>query len=91
MVNKVLQHNEEMHERVSAYIDNIFVNEYLISCREVRIHLRNLGLQAKEPEISGQSTVADSWHFVDFLISRRSYTLKEIIDIRGVGSLRMCN
>ena len=57
VVNRVLQQDEEVQNGVEAYIDDLFVNEDLISAGEVRAHLEKWGLQAKEPEILGRSVV----------------------------------
>ena len=57
VVTKVLAQDEKIANAVTSYIDDLFVNESIVSSWEVKEHLAKWGLQAKEPEQLGRSVV----------------------------------
>ena len=50
IVNKVLSMNEKVRQATDSYIDDIIVNEDIVSAEEVINHLKTYGLEAKPPE-----------------------------------------
>ena len=50
VLNKVLDQDKEVRAGTSAYVDDILVDEELISAERVITHLRTYGLETKQPE-----------------------------------------
>ena len=50
VLEAVLQQDPAVYEATSAYIDDVFVNEDIVSAETVQSHLRRYGLSCKPPE-----------------------------------------
>lgn len=50
VVNKVLSSDGRIKKGTDSYVDDIIVNETVVTCDEVISHLRQFGLEAKAPE-----------------------------------------
>ena len=50
VVDKALEHNKAIRRPVTTYIDDLCVVEDIVSANEVKRHLSQWGLEAKEPE-----------------------------------------
>ena len=50
VLNKVLEQDEEVRAGTSAYVDDILVNEDVVSTQKVMAHLHTYGLETKPPE-----------------------------------------
>ena len=50
VLNKVLEQDKEVRAGTSAYVDDILVDEGLVSAERVATHLRAFGLETKQPE-----------------------------------------
>ena len=50
VLNKVLEQDEEVRAGTSAYVDDILVNEEVVSAERVMSHLSAYGLETKQPE-----------------------------------------
>ena len=56
IVNKILSANPKIREATDSYIDDIIVNNDLVSTEEVIQHLEDFGLKSKEPNSLGDNT-----------------------------------
>lgn len=50
IMHAIRQQDEAVQQATSSYIDDIFVNENLMSAQSVRMHFESFGLTCKEPE-----------------------------------------
>ena len=50
IVEATLSKDDAVQQATSAYIDDVFINEDIVSATRVRQHLANFGLVSKEPE-----------------------------------------
>ena len=54
VLNKVLEQDPKVRAGTSAYVDDIMVNETIVTAEEVGDHLRRFGLESKPPETVDQ-------------------------------------
>ena len=52
-IEKVLSLNKSIAESVTSYIDDLFVDESMVSVTTVKDHLNRFGLESKDPERLG--------------------------------------
>ena len=50
IVEAALSKDDAVRQATSAYIDDVFINEDIVSATRVKQHLTNFGLKSKEPE-----------------------------------------
>ena len=50
IVEAALSKDDAVRQATSAYIDDVFINEDIVSATRVKQHLANFGLKSKEPE-----------------------------------------
>ena len=47
VLNKVLEQDRKVHEGTSAYVDDIMMNERVVTAEDVRTHLERFRLESK--------------------------------------------
>ena len=50
IVEAAFSEDDAVQKATSAYIDDVFINEDIVSATRVKQHLANFGLKSKEPE-----------------------------------------
>ena len=80
IMSAIRQQDEAVQQATSPYIDDIFVNEGILSAQAVKEHFESFGLTCKEPERlqDGQKRLTCAW-----AIARRDSAGGEVVTSRG--------